>query len=348
MEPEHSILNSTETINNVQFKTSFTGIKRTVTFNPNYNNSSETIVDVEYNEPIGKLPILERKGFTFDGWFTSINEGEQITESTVISENITLYAHWTEIFIAQINNTKYKTLNDAVDSVPANNTETTITLLHDTTESISISSNKNIILNMQNYTITTPSNKAAITNSGTIKILNGNILSSSQTNAAINNNSQANLKLSNINITTTGERQAIYNKGGQVEIKANTYLKSNAVGKTNGYTLDRGTIQNIENGTIIIAGGTVININQQAISNEGKLIIGTKDSTINRSSPILIGKDYGVKNIGTFKFYDGTIKGYTDSISGEIAELENNSKTKKSTEIIDGLEYKTTYLISNN
>ena len=83
---------------------------------------------------------------------------------------------------------------------------------------------------------------------------------------------------------------------------------------------------------------------QQAVSNEGTLIIGKKDSNINASSPILIGKDHGVKNISTFKFYDGIIKGYTAALEGDITEIEDNSETVSSTEVIDGLTYKTIYL----
>ncbi len=46
--------------------------------------------------PIGSLPMPERPLYTFQGWFTARNGGEEVTASTVREEatDITLYAHW--------------------------------------------------------------------------------------------------------------------------------------------------------------------------------------------------------------------------------------------------------------
>ena len=56
-----------------------------------------TSEDYEYGEPFGTLPVPQaRTGYVFDGWFTSLNGGTQITENTVMSfENDTdVFAHW--------------------------------------------------------------------------------------------------------------------------------------------------------------------------------------------------------------------------------------------------------------
>ena len=85
---------------------------------------------------------------------------------------------------------------------------------------------------------------------------------------------------------------------------------------------------------------------QQAISNEGIVIIGKKDSAIDTSSPIIIGKTYGVKSTGTLKFYDGIIKGKTDTINGIVSDKEVNSIVVNSSEVIDNTTYQTSYLES--
>ena len=43
------------------------------------------------------LPTPTRSGYTFDGWFTAADGGEQVKEDHVFSADTTLYAHWTKI-----------------------------------------------------------------------------------------------------------------------------------------------------------------------------------------------------------------------------------------------------------
>lgn len=50
-------------------------------------------------EPDGKLkelPEAKQDGYTFVGWFTEINGGEQVTTDTVLTSQTTLYAHYTK------------------------------------------------------------------------------------------------------------------------------------------------------------------------------------------------------------------------------------------------------------
>lgn len=65
----------------------------TVTFNSNEGSEVENITK-EYGSEIGKLPIPTFEGYDFVGWFTQLSGGEQINEMTLITTNITLYAHW--------------------------------------------------------------------------------------------------------------------------------------------------------------------------------------------------------------------------------------------------------------
>ncbi|MCD8036794.1 MAG: leucine-rich repeat protein [Clostridiales bacterium] len=44
---------------------------------------------------LSSLPDATRKNYTFDGWYTESSGGEQITEDTVFTEDMVVYAHWT-------------------------------------------------------------------------------------------------------------------------------------------------------------------------------------------------------------------------------------------------------------
>ena len=240
----------------------------------------------------------------------------------------------------------YDTIQAAVNQVPEDNTETTIRVLKDAEENITVNENKNIVFDIQNCKIRNKVNNPIISNYGTVKITNGTLLSTSTTTAAINNYSSGTLILSGGSvIVETGERQAIYNKGGFVEISGNAYLKSANTGFVDSLTLRRGTVTNISNGTVVIKGGTIIAENQYAISNNSTLTIGSaNDGNVNSTDPLIKGKTAGIKNEGIFNFYDGIIKGQTASIDGRITNIEPNSIRRDTEEIIDGVNYKVTYL----
>ena len=50
---------------------------------------------MRYGQAIGTLPVLAREHYTFDGWFTAAEGGEQISADTQVTQNATYYAHWT-------------------------------------------------------------------------------------------------------------------------------------------------------------------------------------------------------------------------------------------------------------
>lgn len=75
---------------------SWTAKTFTVTFNANGGTTSTASKTVTYNSTYGTLPTPTRNGYTFQGWFTSLDGGTQIDSSTsvTITNNQTLYAHW--------------------------------------------------------------------------------------------------------------------------------------------------------------------------------------------------------------------------------------------------------------
>ena len=70
-----------------------------VTFDANGGSVSTGSKTVDMNSAYGTLPTPTRDNYTFDGWYTSANGGDRITESSIVSISSahTLYAHWTEI-----------------------------------------------------------------------------------------------------------------------------------------------------------------------------------------------------------------------------------------------------------
>ena len=93
--------------------------------------------------------------------------------------------------VAQIGSTQYETLREAIDAVSANNIETTIQILRDFTQSVpvTITNNKNIVLDLQGHTIT--STTGMIYNQGTLDIQStgseGAIISNHQDKVCIAN-----------------------------------------------------------------------------------------------------------------------------------------------------------------
>lgn len=67
-----------------------------VTFNANGGSVSQTSLRAYCGQPLDTLPIPTKDYYTFDGWYTDISEGTEITASTSYStaQDITAYAHW--------------------------------------------------------------------------------------------------------------------------------------------------------------------------------------------------------------------------------------------------------------
>lgn len=69
----------------------------TLNFNANGGVCQTQTGTVTYAAPYGELPVPTREHYSFDGWFTEADGGEQITAEMVFEGNAdqTLYAHWT-------------------------------------------------------------------------------------------------------------------------------------------------------------------------------------------------------------------------------------------------------------
>ena len=344
IEEGYGLIYGTEDIGEDTYKTVYLGNSIPVNFDYHGGLGNENSRYVFEGEKIGTLPSAIKSGNTFDGWWTEETGGELVDSNYIVTEEITIHAHWTKSqAVAQIGNKIYDTLQEAIYATPiSSTTSTTITLLKDIKEIVTIPATRNIVLDLNDKKLNNCGDNAVIANNGKLTILNGNILSNADT-AAIDNNS-GNLTVNGTRIVATGTRQAIYAVKGTVEIIGDSYLSSTASGIYVITEVERGTIQSLADATVIIRSGTIVTTTQHAVSNEGTLIIGTQDENVDITSPVLIGEVDGVRSLGTVNFYDGIIKGKENAINGTVSEKENNYKIANGTETIGDNQYKTAYL----
>ena len=237
-----------------------------------------------------------------------------------------------------MNGNYYDTIQEAINK--ATSETTTITLLDDVYEN-NIKTDKNIILNVGNYTITNDTGKyPVITNKGNLVINNGTIVSNAD-EGIINNNSASNITINNVSMYATGTKQVLYNTGGNVTIKGNSYLSNKST--------NRSALHNVS-GNIKILSGTVVSSNNDAIKIEkGTLTLGEKDNIYNPDSILIQGKT-GINTSVGISVYDGTIRGEDIIINNEnkITSIEDDSNKVKDIIKINEISYKTLYYVINN
>ena len=270
-------------------------------------------------------------------FYITIKYKEELYDSNNTSYPINLSVQFEEVsYVAQIGNNKYETLQEAVDAAPKDNTETTILLLKNTSEIITIPSNKNIILNLQGNTISNNGVGAVITTHGRLVMSNGTITSDT-TFSAVDVELSGTLIITGGRIIATGTRQTIYNRGN-VTISGDPYLSS--------ISTIRATIQNTGTGTMNITGGTIVSANYYGVENAGTLNIGVKDGTPN-TTPVIQSNSYAINSTVNYNFYDGILKSTKTSIVNKesyISDIEENYEKIKNTERINNILYNTMYL----
>ena len=238
--------------------------------------------------------------------------------------------------VAKIGNARYQTLQAAINDVPTNNTQTTIDLLLNTSEVLTVSTGQNIVFNMHGNTISNNGTHNVIVNTGTIRMSDGTIMSNTS-QGAINNNAGGVFIMTGGTISATGTRQAIYNDGGTLTISGNATLRATST--------QRAPLHNLNNGTVTITGGRIESTNFSGIENHANLTIGIKDG-VPDNTPIIMGRTYGVLSDTNFNYYDGIIKGVTNAFDDEnyIDDTETSLTMMRSTETINTLTYKVVQL----
>lgn len=77
---------------------------RYVIFYPNGGKLADnTILCYVLNEPYGNLPVATKEGKHFAGWYTAAEDGTHLTNSDTVTNNQTVYAHWSNTVVENPN-----------------------------------------------------------------------------------------------------------------------------------------------------------------------------------------------------------------------------------------------------
>ena len=137
------------------------------------------------------MPVPQRPGHAFIGWYTEAEGGTKVRSDYVVTSDINLYAHWTDdtnICETQAggNVLRGESLSDCITAAGTAGAAT-ITVLTDIHENVEVNAGQDITFNLGDNVWSDGGNAAVITNKGgKIHIINGTI-TSSQNNAVINN-----------------------------------------------------------------------------------------------------------------------------------------------------------------
>ena len=241
--------------------------------------------------------------------------------------------------VARINTTFYTSLQEAINAVE-DNKRTTVFLLKDISENTTITTNQNIILNLNNYKITNEGSTPIITLSGTLQVKNGSIQGTySETSPCILVNPNSEIVFSNTNVSRNSEDTY---KKETIELHGTLKIDSGKIENTNypaiwSYTdsdvnmkisgtaeiyssaIGYVTLYNNTTGTTKITGGKIISENSCAIRQEGNLeISGTAEIGGTSSSKPTIGTYSGSKTTIT----GGTITSTGSNVISNFGELE--------------------------
>ena len=283
----------------------FEGIKNIVTYYANAEDATVSPTEKVYigESRIGSMPVPERPGHAFEGWFTEPEGGTRIHDDYVVTSDMNLYAHWSEdtnICETHAGGTVFRGESIADCIAAAGTTESaTIAILADIHENVVIEANQDITFDLGDIYWSDGGNAAVITNKGgKVHIINGTI-TSSQANAVINNERGdgypvPELYISGGRIIATGTKQAVWNVGGHLEISDDAYLSSTS--------MNRATVHSLTNGEVFIYGGTIESTGYAGVridSTSQLLTVGTKGDGIDTSTPVIRGKSKIADHDGT-------------------------------------------------
>ena len=94
-----TVSTSSKTVSQIftNWNTAANGSGKTYNAGAKYSANESVTLYAQYANPsIGSLPTPTRSGYSFEGWYTSATGGTKITDSTKVTANITIYAHWTK------------------------------------------------------------------------------------------------------------------------------------------------------------------------------------------------------------------------------------------------------------
>ena len=215
----------------------------------------------DINQKATKPADPTKDGNFFIDWY--IDDTTVFDFSTAVRVNTTLHARWVaDTNVVEMNGVGYPTVQEAINA--AGTTPSTIRFLKNQSEVVTVAAGQNIILDLNEKTLSNNGNKNVISNSGELKVTNGTI-TTNQPQAAINNNEGATVivTFTNLKITVANTLQAIYSYKATAIVGEGTVVES--------HSTQRAAVQNFH-GTLVLDGAHVSALGggrSQAVYNDG-------------------------------------------------------------------------------
>ena len=236
---------------------------------------------------------------------------------------------------AKIGNVLYPTLQEAINNVPADNTQKTIVLLRNIYENTNIPENKNIILDLDNYTIKCDVNsKPVIETNGKVTISNGKVTGEGlgEKKATIKVNQSGELTIINSDIEGSAEAWEAIELYGKLNMKSGKIESKmgNAICTYKGYSpsilIENGTLTSDSYTAIAIVSGTFVMEEGEISNNSNKYVamsVRADGEAIIRGGRVSSGSN-PVYNYGKLTIEGGEFKCTGNSLTMVV---EANSET---------------------
>lgn len=277
------------------------------------------------------------------------DEEYSLKEKTESTYKLAYLVEMSSVRVAAIGSNTFPSLDAAIAAAP-NNTETTIRILDNIFENVTIPSNKNIKLDLQTFTIDSVegNSTATITNNGILTVQNGTIANNDYPVAILNKKA---LNITGGEITSSGvsnngnsNNATVYDDNGTINITGGKIISNNT--GNNGYAFyirGASAVLNMSGNSEIISNNDTAFVMQSNVG-ENSINLGKNDNSINNNYPLIQGGKNGILNNSSQKinFYDGVIKSTKDTVN--YSKIETPHYLYSGVEIIDNVIYGTTYL----
>ena len=279
-------------------------------------NETDLQKELDVNAGEGKTLVTDNYDDTLNVLFYDTKHNFTVEDNDISYMGI--IPDMPEDAVARINTTFYTSLQEAINAVE-DNKRTTVFLLKDISENVTILENKNIFLNLSNHTLTNFGDVHNITVNGKLYLKNGYVkgIYSSDIDGLIFINKNAQLYLlEEAKLKVEKGTNVIINEG-ILNVSTNSEISSTASEKP--------TIYNKSGSKTTITGGTITSTGSYVINNSGELEInGTAKIEGTASGKPTIYNNSGSKTTIT----GGTITSTGSNVINNFGELEINGTAK--------------------